>query len=407
MHYTIVGGGIAALSAVKAIRAYDPHGEILVAGEEKHSFYYRPMTPLVVTGDRERDELLHADPLPANLRFMHARAVSLDAAGRRVLLADGGALPFERLLIATGSSPRVPEIPGITCGHVHCLRTLADAERLRAAAAAARQAVVVGGGFVGVKVALALRHRGVAVTLVEQLPHILAPRLDAEAAGMVAERLEAAGVSIRTGETVREILPDSVTLASSARLAADLVCIAIGVAPNIGWLAGSGLAMGVALRVDERMQTSLPGVFAAGDVVEMTDTATGQIQASALWTNAVEMGKTAGINMAGGKAKYPGGLAVMNATEIEGLALVAAGDVLGEATGATVVRERRNGNFRKLVFRGDRLAGVILAGDLSGAGICTALVRAATPLSPAMRERLASGRISYADCCVRKRRQAA
>lgn len=407
MSYTIVGGGIAAISAAKAIRAYDPQGEIIVVGEEKHSFYYRPMTPLVVKGDRERDELLHEGPAPANIRFIHGRAVALDPVGRRVLLEKGEAIPFEKLLIATGSSPRVPDIPGIHKGNIYYLHTLADAERLRDAARVANRAVILGGGLVGIKKALALRHHGVEVFIVEQLAHILVPKIDQEGAQMVAERLETAGITIRTNETVREILADRVVLASGAQLQADLICIAAGVQPNIGWLADSGISIGKALCVDERMQTNLPAVFAAGDVVQMFDAVTGKTVVSGLWANAVEMGKTAGINMAGGKAKYPGGLAVMNATEIEGLALVAAGDVLAENQGATVVRRRQGGNFRKLVFQGDRLIGVVFIGDLSEAGVCTTLVRTASPLSSGLREKLNRGRVTYADFCLQNRGSAA
>lgn len=401
MDYTIVGGGIAAFAALKAIRQLDPRTRVTVVSEEEHCFYYRPMTPLMVKGDRERDELLSAAAIP-EFHHLHDRAVGLDPAARTLTLRQGGSLGFKRLLIATGSTPVIPEIPGVRQANIYYLRTLADATALREAGKGAKRAVVLGGGLVGIKQAVALRHLGLEVTVVEQAEQILQPRLDREGAEIVAARLQATGIRLRTGESLAEIGPQGreVRLASGETMATDLVCIAVGVKPNLAWLAGSGLTIDRALVVDERMETSGAGIHAAGDVVQTTDLVTGRIMVSGLWANAVEMGRIAGINMAGGRMKHGGSLEIMNATEIERLPFISVGDIMAEGNGHEVFRQRHGDRYRKLVFKGDRLVGAVFLGEVTNAGVYTALIRSGRPLG-ASKEKAIRSTLTYADCCLR------
>lgn len=398
MQYVIVGGGIAAVSAVKEIQEYDQESHITVISEEKHCFYYRPLTPLVIKGDKERDELLH-DHEGLDIHLVHGRATSLNPQAREVILADGKKIPYEKLLIATGSSPLIPDIRGITEPNVYYLRTLADAQGLREAAKNAKKAVILGGGFVGIKKAEALAHHGIKVTVVEKENQILLPRLDGDGETMIAERLASNGVTFILGDTINEILPGAkgVKLASRNELNCDMVCIAVGVRPNIGWLDGSGIKTDKAILIDETMQTSLEGVYAAGDVVQIEDLVTGRDVVSALWTNAVEMGKFAGANMAGGKLKYPGGLEILNATEIEGMPIVSVGNVLAEESGATSVFRRKGPeSYRKLVITDDVLSGAIFIGDIEQAGLYTSIIKTGRKLG-ALKERVISNTLSYAD----------
>jgi NAD(P)H-nitrite reductase large subunit len=402
MNYVIAGGGIAAFSALKAIRAQDPAGRITVVSAEEDGFYYRPLTPLVVKGEKVREDLLPDPAAIGAAEVIRGEAAGLDASRRLLSLRGGGTVPYDRLLIATGSSPRVPDIPGVPGRNVHFLRTLADAETLRDAAREGAVAVVIGGGFVGVKAATALAHRGVRVTVVEKERQILLPRLDAAGASLVAGLLAAAGITLLTQETVAEILPEArgVRLASGSTLACDFVCVAVGVRPNIGWLEGSGVRLDQAVVVDERMQTSCEGIFAAGDCVQVRDPISGRPIVSALWTNAVQMGRVAGTNLAGGKAVYPGGPEVFNATEIEGLPVVSVGDVLAEEGGAReVFRRRRGPTYRKLVFDGDVLSGAIFAGDVTNAGVYTALIASRKPLGR-LKEKAIGETLTYADVAL-------
>lgn len=398
MRYVIVGGGIAAVSAVRTIQENDQHYHITVISEEEHCFYYRPITPLVVKGDKERDELLH-DHAGLDIHLVHGRAISLDPVAGEVVLDNNQRIRYEKLLIATGSSPLVPEIKGIIEANVYYLRTMADAQGLKEAAGTAKQAVILGGGFTGIKIAEALVHLGLEVTVIEKENQILLPRLDEQGAAMIAERLAARGVTLFLNETVSEIMPGAkgVKLTSGRELACDFVCVAVGVKPNIGWLAGSGIKTDLAIIVDEKMQSSLENVYAAGDVVQMTDLVSKQKMVSALWTNAVEMGKAAGENMAGGKVRYAGGLKVLNATEIEGLPIISVGDVLvEESNGYEVARKRKPQSYRKLVMKDNVLKGAIFIGDIDRAGIYTALIKTGKSL-PFLKDKIIDGTISYAD----------
>lgn len=401
MEYTIIGGGIAAYAALKAIRDLDQHSRVTVVSEEQHCFYYRPMTPLVVKGDRERDEILYAGELP-DFHTIHDRATGLDPAARTITLAHGAPLSFERLLIATGSSPVIPKIKGLTKDNVYLLRTLAEAEKLREGARGAKRAVIIGGGLVGIKKAVALHRSGLAVTVIEQQEEILLPRLDREGAAMVAEKLRKEGITILTGAGVVEIDEPGrrVTLASGTILDTDLVCVAVGVRPNLEWLAGSGLAMEQGLVVDKRMRTSSEQIYGAGDVVQTRDLVTGKTMVSALWTNAVAMGRTAGLNMAGGKMDYPGSLEVMNATEIEQLAMISVGDINPVGDGYEIASRRSGESYRKLVFRNEALVGAVFLGDITNAGVYTALIKSGRPLG-ALQEKARRSTLNYLDVCHR------
>lgn len=398
MHYTIVGGGIAAVSALRAIREYDAQCEITVVSEEKHCFYYRPMTPLIIKGDKERDDLMHDREGIGHINLVHGRAVSLDPEKKEVIVEDGRKTGYERLLIATGSSPRIPQIPGIRERNVHYLRTMQDALALREAAETGRKAVILGGGYVGIKKAEALVHRGIDVTVVEQEDHILLPRLDKAGAALIEEKLAAKGVHLIFHEAIASINPDGkgVKLASGKELASDFVCIAVGVRPNIEWLKDSGIETDKALVVDDRMQTSLEGVYAAGDVVQMRDVVTGKTVVSALWSNAVEMGKVAGANMAGGKIRYPGGLEILNAAEVEGIPIISVGNVLADQQGGyEIFAKQRHQSYSKLVLKNDVLAGAIFIGDIESAGIYTALIKSGKHLG-SLREKAIDRTLNYA-----------
>jgi NAD(P)H-nitrite reductase large subunit len=370
---------------------------VTVIGDEKHCFYYRPMTPLVVKGDKERDEILQKDQ-PLHCAVIHDRVVSLAAGERLVTTSRSGKIAFDRLLIATGSSPVIPDITGISEKNVYYLRTIDDAMALKEASRNAKSAVVIGAGLVGIKKAVALSGRGLKVTVVERLDHILLPRLDREGAEIMAARLTERGITLITGVEVKGIMPGGkgVELTDGRKFAADMVCVAVGVKPNIDWLIGSGVAMDRAIVVDERMQTSVAGVYAAGDVVQTSDCVTGRTVVSGLWTNAVDMGRVAGANMAGSRIKYPGSLEVLNATEIEKLAMVSVGAIMPESGGYEVVSRRNRDGYRKSVFKDDVLVGVIMLGDINRAGVYVNLIRGGFPLG-LLKEKVSAGTMTYLD----------
>ncbi|OGR06632.1 MAG: hypothetical protein A2511_10040 [Deltaproteobacteria bacterium RIFOXYD12_FULL_50_9] len=383
MQYLIIGAGIASASAIKAIRAVEPTAGITVVSDEQPGFYFRPMLPLLVEAARNANEFEFPPDFfaVAGLRIVPGRAVSLDPGKKTVRLMTGDKYSYDRLLIATGGSAVIPTIPGLAeSGKAFALRTLADAVSLRDACAKARTGVVIGGGLVGLKAALALKARSLSVTVVEQQGQILLPRIDRQGAAMVAARLQEAGIKIMTGEIVREVNSRGLRLASGKDLEADLIVAATGTRPNTDWLTSSGIKLAQAIVTDEFQRTSLDDVYAAGDCAQTVDLVESRPLVSALWSEAVEMGRTAGCNMAGRKRKYPGGLAVMNATELAGLAMVAVGMVADGDPDQEVHVRQSAGTYRKLVFKEDRLTGAIFLGNISKAGLYTSLIRTRKPL---------------------------
>src|SRR5512143_1080992 len=333
MRYIIIGGSIAGLSAAKTIRENDSSGDITVISGEKSRPYYRPLIPTLIAGQKSVDEIHYAeDPLEGkNITSVLGTAVGVDTKKREVLLASGKRLSFDSLLIATGGAALKPPIPGLEGKGVYPLRSMANAVQIRDAAAAAASAAVIGGGLLGIKAALALREQETPsgrapreVTVIEMLPEILNGRLDKRGAAIVRDAVERKGVTILTSQAVsgimrRQTAVSGVKVRSGRVIKADVVVVAAGVKPNVEYLKRSGIETNKGVLVNESLETNIPGIYAAGDVAEGRDLLTGAKAVSGLWINALEMGRAAGMNMAGGNVKYPGFLSVMNAADIAGV----------------------------------------------------------------------------------------
>lgn len=248
-----------------------------------------------------------------------------------------------------------------------------------------KKAVVVGGALAGIKMTEALHRTGVQVTVVEQLPHILPFIADTETAHRMSRKMRQEGIEILTQDSAEEILvtkgkATGVRLASGKTVPADLVLLMVGVQPNIDFLADSGIAVDQAVLTDREMETSVPDIYAAGDMVQFHDAVTGKDVVSALWGNAVHMGRTAGFNMSGIKAFVPPLLSSLNSTEIAGLPIISAGLLHTQSDRYTIYAEAQGENYRKLIFDQDGLVGMIFLGDVSRAGVYTNLIRNRIPL---------------------------
>jgi len=384
MSYLIVGGSVAGISAAKAIRRKDPSAEIKIISEENKP-YCRPMIPLLLSGERDGSEILWPEDIEktAWVQVIHDRATLIDHESKSLKLAGGGALGYRKILIATGAKPRKLDVKGSDTKGVFTFRTIEDVIKIREMAANAKKAVVIGGGFTGIKAAEALTKKGIKTTVIEIMPHILHPRLDSVGAGIVASALAAEGIELVLNETVHEIASVNghaagVITTSSKAFRADFVVVAVGTSPNMELAEKSGISMGKGIIVNDNLATNLPDVYSAGDAVQFRDIVTGQDSVSALWSNAAEMGRIAGSNMAGENLKYGGLLSVKNATEIAGISMISAGEASG--TGHEVYSHTGPGYYRKLVFDRDVLIGAIFMGDLSGAGIYVNLINNHAPL---------------------------
>jgi NAD(P)H-nitrite reductase large subunit len=384
MRYVIIGNGAAGNAAAAAIRARDPGGQVLIITDEPHPGYYRPLIPALIEGGPDKDILLRqelATPPEVEVR-LGRRVVSLDVRGQTIALEGGETLAYDRLLLALGSSAIRPAITGFEGHGAHVLRTLDDAAGIRQAAPGARAAVVIGAGRVGLKAAMALGPRGLEVTVVEQAGHLLPMQFDEVAAEIVGRVLKDRGINFIFGQKVKEVRRadqkiKGVVLDDGRELKADLMVAAVGVKANVDLARQAGLAVNQGILVDRWLKTSDPNIFAAGDVVETTDIVTGQPVVSGLWTNAVEMGRVAGENMAGAAVEYPGAFAVLNSLELGGVPTVAMGLTNPPAPEGYLIYQRRWGdNYRKLVLQDGLLLGALLVGDIEGAGVYAGLIKA-------------------------------
>lgn len=404
MRHVIVGASAAGMAAAEAIRKRDPGAEIVMLSDETHPPYYRPLIPYLIYKEKTGEDILRQARLtPSNLDLrLGIRATHLDPKNHTLTLGHDEFLTYDRLLIATGASPVRPDISGLDGPGVFLLRTWADAEGIANVAKGAKHAVILGAGRIGMKSAFALRHasRGIEVTIVELLKRIVPQQLDDESAAIFAGAVAEAGIKTLLGQTFKAVnhkgkRVTSVTLDDGNKLKADLVIVGVGVRANLELALSGGLRVNRGLLVDESLRTSDLDIFAAGDVVETKDIVSGNSFVSGIWTNAAEMGRIAGDNMAGGNSTYAGAFSLLNAMELGGLPVVSVGDVQAlPGDGVEVVAERHGSNYRKLVFRGDRLVGLILVGQIERAGIYQTLIREKADVS-ALRRELLGPRFHY------------
>jgi len=383
MRYVIIGNGAAGNAAAAAIRDRDPAAKMLILSDEPQPAYFRPLITNLIDEIQPKDRYFPAgaaSPQEAEVQ-LGMRVLGLDVEAKQLNLQDGRTCSFDRLLLATGASALVPDLPGWPGPGTFVVRTLADAQGLAQATREARDIVVIGAGRVGLKAGLSLRQRGLAVTLVEQGPWVAPMQFD-EVAGLILGRaLEAQGLGLCLGQSVAAVKRDGkriqgVVLEDGRFLEAEVVVAAVGVRPNVELAREAGLAVNQGILVDKRLRTSAPEIYAAGDVAETTDLVTGQSLVSGLWTNAVEMGRLAGSNMAGASLEYPGAWAVCNSLEVAGIPTVALGltnPVLAEEY--EVYRSRRDTTYRKLVCQGGVLVGALLIGDIDDAGVYAGLIK--------------------------------
>ena len=378
-HVVVVGSSAAGIAACEAAREVAPECSITLVTADDAPEYSRPLLPYVLAGrigppetSWRADGYLESELKVRVLRGRRATGLKPDAGP--LALDDGTQLTYDRLILATGARPAMLSIPGAGLAGVCSLRNLEDLEEIDRLAEPGRSAVVLGGGNVGLQACEALLARGMKVTVVVASPWLLSQMVDAEAGRRVAELFIRHGLNVRTGRDAVEIAGngrvESVRLDDGERIDADLVVVGKGIKPNIEWLAGSGIHIGRGIVTDLCGRTNVPGIFAAGDCAEAIDPLTGRSSISGIWPIAYETGRAAGSTAVGVERPSAGALR-MNASRFFEVPVISIGEVRPERlAGATAeVLADREGVYRKLVHHQGRLAGAILYGDISDAGI--------------------------------------
>lgn len=380
MEYVIIGNSAAAVGCIEGIRQLDQKGPITVVSDEPYHTYSRPLISYLMSG---KTDLARMKYRPDGFYQEHGvqpvlgrRVMAIDPAAQRIELSDGRHLDYGRLLVATGSRPFVPPMEGLD--GVACqfsFLSLDDERALEAALTPKSRVLIVGAGLIGLKCAEGLAGRVAEIQVVDLAGRVLSSILDERGAQRVQHHIEAQGIRFFLGDSVERFEGNAARLKSGTRLDFDVLVLAVGVRPNVELVAQAGGRVSRGILTDAHCATSLPGVYAAGDCATSHDITTGTDRVLALLPNAYMQGECAGINMAGGQARFDKAMP-MNAIGFFGLHLVTAGSYEGKE----YVTESRDA-YKKLVTGEGRLKGFILLGDVRRAGIYTALIRERTPLN--------------------------
>lgn len=412
MKYLVLGNGPAGVVAAETLRRTDPAGEVVMVGSEGVPPYSRMAIPYFLENniDEPGMYLRKSDDHFASLGITEraGKAVRLDTDARTVHYADGSSDSYDRLLIATGSRPVNPPIPGLDHPLVQNCWTMADARAITALIKPGSRVLQLGAGFIGCIIMEALAARGVDLTIVEMGDRMVPRMMTAKAGGMIKQWVENKGVRVRTSAGVKSIeaatpenkglfgklvdgllgrngkpavdAPLAVTLSTGEVLPCDVVIVAAGVAPNLDFLAGTTIEQGRGIRVDDGMRTNVEHVYAAGDVAEGRDFFTGEPLVSAIQPNAADQARVAAINMTGGQAALPGVLPI-NVLATLGLISTSFGQWWGVEGGDNVEHcDEEHSHYISLQFKDDVLIGATSVGTTQHVGVLRGLIQSRTRL---------------------------
>ena len=364
--YLIIGNGVAGTTAAENIRKADKEGAIVILTEEDLLFYYRVRLPEYISGDVRGEDLVVRKASWYQERNIElktkTRVVDADPGNRVVMTEDNRKLEYDTLLVATGSRSFIPPIAGADKKGVFSLRTMQDARDIADWARGVQEVVLIGGGLLGLEAGNAVRKLGKNVMVVEFFPRLLPRQLDVDGAKRLQGIMEGMGFSFRLGAKTKEITGEGqvggVLLEDGEHLPAEMVIISAGVRPNLGLADALGVDHDKGIKVDEYLRTNQEGIYAAGDVAEYQGMPYG------IWTAAMEQGKIAGTNMAGGDMRY-GGTVMANTLKVVGIDLASAGNIDAENEFEAKVRE--DGDvYKKIVIEDNHIIGCIMLGDTKG-----------------------------------------
>jgi NAD(P)H-nitrite reductase large subunit len=400
MRHVIIGNGPAGVIAAETLRKLDPYAEVVLIGDEPEPPYSRMAIPYLLQNNideegtylrKDKDHFQRLD-----IKMLTGRAKRVDTENRKVFLEDGAVESFDRLLIASGSTPVSPPIAGIDLPGVYPCWTLENARYIAEKAKPGARVLQMGAGFIGCIILEALAAREVHLTVVE-MGNRMVPRMMTEAAGqMIKKWCEKKDVKVYTSTKVTEIElgsssvarrlvnklsgeeappPLVVKLDNGEALAADLVISATGVKPNIGFLKDTGIKTDVGVLVDSKMETNVPGIYAAGDVAQTDEFGTTQCIVNAIQPNAADQARIAASNMAG-KADRSQGTMAINVLDTLGLISSSFGQWMGVPGGERVeLIDEDNFRYLSLEFKDDVLVGATAIGLTQHVGVIRGLIQ--------------------------------
>ena len=383
--YVIVGNGVAAAACIEGIRSKDPKGVIRVISEEPHEVYCRPLISYYLEGKTDTEKMKYRpdDFYEENgcTVYYGCKATKIDKKNKKVVLDNGKEYVYTDLCIAAGSSPFVPPFKGLETVEKKCtFMTLDDALLLEKMISEDSKVLIIGAGLIGLKCAEGIHGRVKEITVCDLADRVLSSILDTECAAIMQKHLEENGIRFLLGDSAKEFKGNTAVMNSGKKVDFDVLVLAVGVRANTSLVKDAGGEVNRGIVVDEKMKTSLPHVFAAGDCAEGTELITGEKRVLAILPNAYFQGYTAGVNMTGEEAEFQKGIP-MNSIGFFGLHAMTAGSYFTEKDGGEMYEEKAEGSLRRLFTKDGYLTGFILIGEAERAGIYTSMIRERIPLS--------------------------
>ncbi|MDD3439518.1 MAG: FAD-dependent oxidoreductase [Clostridiaceae bacterium] len=361
----IAGGGIAGFNAAKSAREQDPDCSIVILEALNTNTYVRTRLPDYISGTASYKEIFPYDDSwyeknRINLK-KDTRITGIDAA-HKTIITDKGNYDFDSLVIALGSSGNIPPIPGAKLENCFPVRTVADADKIRSLSCGGKICTIIGGGLLGLEMAWAIRQLGCDVNVIHNSGRLLPKQIDEEGAKLLYKAISNKGINLYMNAQVQEIGGENraeyVRLDSGTVVKSDFVILSVGVNANTQPLKDSGINMGRSVAVDKYMETNIEGIYAAGDVAEYNGKCYG------IWPIAVEQGKIAGTNAAGGKLEYSE-IHPFTSLKIKGITMFSIGDVFSEDSLSIAETDFESGRYIKLLIKEGIIIGAIVFGDQS------------------------------------------
>jgi nitrite reductase (NADH) large subunit len=367
MQYVIIGNGVAGTTAAANIRKFDNEGKIIIICDEPYPFYSRIRLPEFLSNAvDDKGLIIKNDTWYIENRIdlvLNTAVTDIDVPGKKVISSDSTTIKYDRLLIATGGLSFVPPIPGADKKGVFTLRTLNDAIAIKEFAKQSNNRVIlIGGGVLGLEAGNGLRKAGNYISVVEFFPRILPRQLDPPCSEILRAQLENTGFRFYLGAKSKEITGadkvEALVLEDGTRIDCDMILISAGVRYNPLLALKLGLPVEKGVIVNNKMETGIPDIYAAGDLVQHNNIFYG------IWSAAEKQGEVAGINMAGGNTEYHGTI-ISNTLKVAGIDICAAGDIDAEGLKDSILfKDADNYIYKKMVVQNNTIVGTILYGDI-------------------------------------------
>ena len=389
LQYVIIGNGGAGISALQTIRSFDNKSDITIISKEKYPAYSPCSLPNLIGGKINIPTILRFDKefyKRFNVRFVkNTEILKILPDKKEVIDYKGIPIKYDKLLIATGAKPITPkEIERLNLNGVHIMGTLDSTlgiiDHIKKGV---KKAVVVGGGFMGIETASMLKLNKIHVSIVEMLPHILSRMIDSDMSKKVEYILNKNGIKLLLNNTVKSMngkkTVDSVTV-ENKKLPCDMVVLAIGVSPNIDIVKQTKIKTNKGIIVNSKMQTNKKDIFAAGDITEVIEQIEGNRGSFAIWPNAIEQGRIAGLNMIGKNIDY-NGAEVVNVLDIFNTPIIAMGRTSKEIGKCKIISRFTPQSSKKIILKNNKIVGLQFIGSIRNTGTFYSLMKRGSDVS--------------------------